>query len=291
MIKHFSKFIIEGKMSEVNGGQNLGVVNQCKGVGGEVSKTQSSSKSEFRNKPIDTIMLFAAGMGSRMRHLTKNSPKTLLPILGKPILYHALELCRSYPFKKIIINTHYLSDKIEQALAEFQEQNPDFPKIITVHEEELLETGGAIKNAIDLIGQDPIFTLNTDIILKSRDNTFENLQKSWNPAKMDFLLLLQPFDKAIGYCGQGDFEIDKEGALSRPDKKENYSYMYAGLQILTPLKVASNPLKVFSLREYYQSSDRIYGVVAKNTKWYHATTPEDIIDIESDIKANIAYAV
>jgi MurNAc alpha-1-phosphate uridylyltransferase len=232
---------------------------------------------------IETIMLFAAGIGSRMRHLTTDNPKTLLPVLGKPILYHSLELCRSYPFKKIIINTHYLPEKIEEALAEFQKQNPDFPKIITIHEEELLETGGAIKNAIDLIGQDPIFTLNTDIILKSDGSPFEDLQKSWDPDKMDFLLLMQPFDKAIGYRGRGDFEIDKKGALSRPDKKDNYSYMYAGLQILNPLKVAANSLKVFSLREYYLSSSRVFGLVAKNTKWYHATTPEDIVDIEMDM--------
>lgn len=235
---------------------------------------------------IDTIMLFAAGIGSRMRHLTKDSPKTLLPILGKPLLYHSLELCRSYPFKKIIINTHYFPEKIEQTLAEFQRQNPGFPEIITIHEEELLETGGAIKNAIGLIGQDPIFTLNTDIILKSESNPFKELQKTWNPEKMDFLLLVQPFDRAIGYCGQGDFEIEDDGSLSRPDKKDNYSYMYAGLQILDPLKVASNPLKVFSLRQYYWGNNRVFGLALAGTKWYHATAPEDIIAIESDMKGN-----
>ena len=93
---------------------------------------------------IDTIMLFAAGLGNRMRHLTENSPKTLLPILGKPILHHALELCKSYPFKKIVINTHYLSKQVKESIEEFKKANPDMPEIVVVYEEELLETGGAI---------------------------------------------------------------------------------------------------------------------------------------------------
>lgn len=67
---------------------------------------------------IDTIMLFAAGLGNRMRHLTENNPKTLIPIpiLGKPILYHALDLCTTYPLKKIVINTHYLHKKFKNRL-------------------------------------------------------------------------------------------------------------------------------------------------------------------------------
>ena len=79
---------------------------------------------------IDTIMLFAAGFGNRMRHLTENSPKTLIPILGQPMLHHALSLCRSYPFKRIVINTHYLHDQISKSIENFQELNPSFPEII-----------------------------------------------------------------------------------------------------------------------------------------------------------------
>ena len=66
-------------------------------------------------------MLFAAGLGNRMRHLTENNPKTLIPILGKPILHYALGLCTSYPFKKIVINTHYLHEQIAESI-EMQEK-------------------------------------------------------------------------------------------------------------------------------------------------------------------------
>lgn len=235
---------------------------------------------------IDTIMLFAAGLGNRMRHLTENNPKTLISILDKPMLYYALELCKSYPFKHIIINTHYLHKQITQSINDFQLLNPEFPKITIIYEDELLETGGAIKNAYNYLGGSPIFTLNTDIILQFDYNIFDYMIKKWNPSNMDFLLLLQEYKNAVGYTGHGDFDLDTNGQILRPDKTENYNYMYTGLQILNPQKIAKHPLKVFSLREYYLNSDRVRGVSATGIRWYHATTPENIIDIEMDMLAH-----
>ena len=235
---------------------------------------------------IDTIMLFAAGLGNRMRHLTENNPKTLIPILGKPILYYALELCKSYPFKKVVINTHYLHEKIEQSIEEFKANNPDFPEIIVIYEEELLETGGAVKNAGNILGDKPVFTLNTDIVLQSGHNIFEEMIDKWNPDKMDFLLLMQPYEKAVGYAGHGDFDLDAEGKLHRPDKEENYEYVYAGLQILKPEKVSHHPLKIFSLREYYLNSEKVIAMRSKDVRWYHATRPEDLVNIEMDMLAH-----
>jgi len=233
---------------------------------------------------IDTIMLFAAGIGSRMKHLSQNKPKSLISVLGKPILYHVLDFCKTYPFKKIIINTHYLHEKIEFSLDNYICNNPNFPKITTIYEEELLETGGGIKNAIELLGHKPIFTLNTDSILQANYSIFHDMIKSWDPKKMDFLLFVQDYNKAVGYKGlRGDFEMNEQGKLSRPDIDGNYSLMYTGLNILKPAIISENPLRIFSLKEYYLNSDKIFGIKAKDAKWYHASRPEDLIEIESDM--------
>ncbi len=246
-----------------------------------------SKQIEFQIEPIDTIMLFAAGLGSRMKHLTENSPKSLILVFGKPILHHALDLCKTYPFKQIVINTHYLPEKLELSVDNYRNNNPDSPKIIIIHEKELLETGGAIKNAKEIVGTNPIFTLNSDIILQANYNIFQDMIKKWNPEMMDFLLLMQPYDKAIGYSGlRGDFEMNSDGKLSRPDVKGNYNFMYAGLSILKPLEIAKNPLKVFSLKEYYLNSTKIFGIKARDAKWYHASRPEDLVEIEADMLAN-----
>jgi MurNAc alpha-1-phosphate uridylyltransferase len=240
---------------------------------------------------IDTIMLFAAGLGTRMRHLPDNNPKSLLHILDKPILHHALDLCKSYPFKQIIVNTHYLHHMIEESIEEYRNLNPNFPPIITIYEDELLETGGAIKNAIKLIGNDPIFTLNTDTVIQSDRNLFKFLISEWenrekDKTKIDFMLLMQPINQTIGSTRHGDFDLNSNGKLIRPDKQGDYSYMYAGLQILRPEKICKNPLKIFSLREYYLNSDKVYAAVAKDTKWYHASSPEDIVEIEMNMLAH-----
>ncbi len=246
----------------------------------------AENKVVLNQPPIDTIMLFAAGLGSRMRHLTENSPKSLIPVLGKPILHHALDLCKTYAFKKIVINTHYLRKQVEESLKEYIVNNQDSAEIITIYEEELLETGGAIKNAKEILGDKPVFTLNTDTILRTNYNIFKDMVKEWNPEKMDFLLLLQPYDKAVGYTGlHGDFEMDSSGRLSRPDIEGNYSFMYTGLSILKPPTIAKNPLKVFSLKEYYLNSNKIFGIKTKDARWYHASRPEDLVKIEIDMLA------
>ena len=105
--------------------------------------------------------------------------------------------------------------------------NPNFSDVTTIYEEELLETGGAIKNTKEILGNKPIFTLNTDTILRANYNMFKDMIKEWNPEKMDFLLLLQPYDRAVGYTGRhGYFEMDRYSRLSRPDIEGNYSCMY-----------------------------------------------------------------
>ena len=102
----------------------------------------------------------------------------------------------------------------------------------------------------------------------------------WDPNKMDFLLLMQPYDKAVGYTGRGDFELSDDGRLSRPDMQGNYNFMYAGLSILNPAKIAARTDKIFSLKEYYLHDDKVFGIEAKNARWYHASKPEDLIEIE-----------
>lgn len=236
---------------------------------------------------IDTIMLFAAGRGSRMRHLSESKPKTLVKILDRPILFHTLDLMQSYPFKNIFINTHHLHEQMQDAIAQYKKQNPKCPEITVFYEEELLETGGTIKDVFGRLGHNhsPIFTLNTDTIIKSRSCIFSHMNKVWDTSRMDFLMFLQPFDKAIGYRGKGDFELLPDGKIYRPEQERNYSYMFAGLQILKPEIIVQNNMRVFSLSEYFFNNERMYGTSLKGAKWYHVNTPEDIVDVEIDLLA------
>lgn len=235
-------------------------------------------------------MIFAAGKGTRMGSLTRELPKSLIPIAGSPILHHSLKHAITYPFKKIIINSHYLYLQIHESIEAFKakHQHIELPEIIEINEPELLETGGAVKNALGVLGDKPIFTLNSDIIIKSNSNVFEYMNQQWNPELMDFLLLLQPFEKAVGYRGDGDFELLSNGQVSRVITASHYNYMYAGLSIVKPTVIAENLARVFSLKDYYLACERVYGtcIPGEGFMWYHATTPEDVKAIEQAIKNN-----
>ena len=237
---------------------------------------------------IDTLMIFAAGKGTRMQALTADLPKSLITIAGTSILHHSLTHAISYPFKKIIINSHYLHSQIHESIADFKSkhQHLKLPEIIEIYEPDLLETGGAVKNALSLLGNEPIFTLNSDVIIRSNSNVFGYLNQQWNPKLMDFLLLLQPFEKAIGYKGDGDFELLSNGQVSRVAIADHYNYMYAGLSIVKPAMIAENTARALSLKDYYLACEGVYGacVPGDGFKWYHATTPEDVQTIEQAIK-------
>ena len=90
-------------------------------------------------------MIFAAGLGTRLKPLTDSMPKALVPINGKPLLEHVLLKLKQEGFTDIIINVHHFADQIIQFLA----QNQHFGLNIAISDEtqQLLETGGGIKKA------------------------------------------------------------------------------------------------------------------------------------------------
>lgn len=223
---------------------------------------------------IDTLLIYAAGFGKRMMPLTQNCPKPLLEIVGKPMLYHALDLAAKFPFKKIYINSHYLADQVSLAVDDYKRQYKGAAEINVLHEEIICETGGTIKKFYDLFQEsDAIFTINSDSIITSQGNIWQEMGAKWDPQKMDFLICLSPLERCYGSIGTGDFDMDVEGKLSRDNQKR--AFMSCGLQIIKPKLIASYPEDIFSLSKYYiDHSIRLYG--HENVgHFYHVSNPED----------------
>ncbi|HPL94947.1 MAG TPA: nucleotidyltransferase family protein [Paludibacteraceae bacterium] len=107
-------------------------------------------------------MIFAAGLGTRLKPLTDSMPKALVPINGKPLLEHVLLKLKQEGFTDIIINVHHFADQIVQFLA----QNQHFGLNIAISDEtqQLLETGGGIKKASWFFGNEPFLIHNVDIL-------------------------------------------------------------------------------------------------------------------------------
>ena len=90
-------------------------------------------------------MIFAAGLGTRLRPLTDTLPKALVPVGGKPLLYHVLMKLKAAGINEFVINVHHFADKIISYLGE----NDNFGLDISISDETggLLETGGGLLHA------------------------------------------------------------------------------------------------------------------------------------------------
>jgi len=113
-------------------------------------------------KQIDTAFILGAGLGTRLRPLTEDMPKPLLPVGGRPIITYAMEHLRSIGVTLFIVNTHHCAEKYKEV---FPDSNWQGIPITFRHEPILLDTAGGIKNIQDLIAdEERILVYNGDII-------------------------------------------------------------------------------------------------------------------------------
>ena len=110
---------------------------------------------------ITQAFVLAAGLGTRLRPLTEELPKPLIPIFQKPLLTFALDHLISVGVKRFVINTHRLPELFQNFFP--AGEYGGFP-VTLVHEPDLLETGGGIKNAEDHLGSEPFLTYSGDIL-------------------------------------------------------------------------------------------------------------------------------
>jgi MurNAc alpha-1-phosphate uridylyltransferase len=219
----------------------------------------------------DTAMVFAAGFGTRMGDLTINTPKPLVTVLGKPMIDHTLGILTDANIHSIFVNTHYFADQLETHLA------PRLSVTCIREEPVVLETGGGLKNALPLIGESPVLTLNCDALWLG-ENPVLQLVKMWKPDKMDGLLLLIKCTNAIGYTGQGDFFLNDKNKLQWKGAQPKAPYVYSGVQIIkTDLlrAIKKNCFSISLLWEKMISSDRLGGMVYDG-EWIDVGHPEGI---------------
>lgn len=212
----------------------------------------------------DTVMLFAAGFGTRMGALTAERPKPLVPVAGHALIDHALDLTTEAGIDKIVVNLHYRGQMIRDHLAGRQ--------ILFAEEPEILETGGGLKAALPLLGTDPVLTLNSDAIWQG-PNPIEALLAAWDPARMDALMMLIPPEQALGYAGQGDFHMDEGGRLTRGP-----GAIYGGVQILKTEGLAEIDQNAFSLNLLWDqmlANGRLFGLTYPGT-WCDVGNPDGL---------------
>lgn len=198
----------------------------------------------------DTLMLFAAGKGTRMAPLTDVTPKPLIPVAGRPLIDHALALARAGGARRIVVNVHHLGQQVVDHLA-------GSDVLISDETEALLETGGGLKKALPLLGQGPVLTMNPDVVWTG-PNPVAALRAAWDD-RMDALLMLVPVDRAQGRIGGGDFALDGQSRIIRGGP-----FVYTGCQIIRAGGLADIEEPVFSLNRLWDrmiADGRAHGIV------------------------------
>lgn len=224
-----------------------------------------------------TAMVMAAGLGKRMLPLTQDRPKPLVKLAGKALIDHCLERVAAAGVKRAIVNVHYLADMMEAHLAQH-----DHGLDIVISDERalLMETGGGLMQAKSMIDGDPFFCVNSDNLwTDSGENAFVRLANVWDEAKMDFLLLLIPTDKAHNHAGRGDFNLDEAGRITRHRPEQEWApFVYTGIQLITKRVLVDAPEGPFSTNLFWEraiAAGRCFGL-EHDGLWFDVGSPAAI---------------
>lgn len=231
-------------------------------------------------KKIDTAFILGAGLGTRLRPLTDNTPKPLLKIGGKSIITYAMEHLRAVGVKRFIVNTHHCAENYTEAF--FQNNYQGIP-IIFRHEPVLLDTAGGIKNIEDLIATDErIIIYNGDIITNM---PIELLIRKHFELKTSVTLALRSSGPLLNVnIDKDSFICDMRHILKNQGVK---SCLFAGVYIveksfLNRLQTGKVESIVLPLVEMIKESPRsVGGVIIDDGYWYDVGTVEEYEKLKS----------
>lgn len=175
-------------------------------------------------------MIFAAGLGTRLRPLTDSMPKALVCVGGQPLLWHVIMKLKKTGFQRIVVNVHHFA----QQIIDYLDENNHFGLDIRISDERenLLDTGGGIKKALPLFHNDSAVLIHNVDILSNVDlaalydqatHADAALLVSWRNTKR----YLQ-FDSQMRLTGWKNIETGQlKGSEGKP-------LAFAGIHVLSP---------------------------------------------------------
>jgi len=219
----------------------------------------------------DTAMILAAGLGTRMRPLTLDLPKALVPLGAETLIDRAIARLAKAGISRIVVNIHHHAGLLTDHLAERR-----FPDILFSSEADgLLETGGAVKRAAPLLGAGPVWIVSVDSVWIEERDAFRTLAAEWRGDAMDCLLLLAGTSRCSGIDGCGDFDRGSDGRL-RFRTGPRADFAYSGLSLMTPAAAEADERQAFPLREVWRrlaTEGRLFGAELQG-QFLHVGDPD-----------------
>jgi MurNAc alpha-1-phosphate uridylyltransferase len=230
----------------------------------------------------EAAMVFAAGLGARMRPITDGRPKPLIKVAGKALIDHCLDRFAEAGVARAIVNVHWLADQVEAHLA--PRKHPAI--VISDEREKLLDQGGGIKRALPLLGDAPFFLCNTDAFwIEGPRSNLRRLAAAFDPERMDAALLVASTAGAVGVDWPGDFSFDADGRLAPREDRHVAPFVYTGVGIIKPELFAGEQPDVFRLAPFFFKAarkGRLYGLRLDGL-WLHVGRPDSIAEAERAI--------
>ena len=225
-------------------------------------------------------MLFAAGLGTRLKEETFNKPKALVEVGGKPLLQHAIEKMMVVGVSRIVVNVHHFSEKVADFILGNKWQ---VPILISDESDKLLETGGGLKKAAHLFSKkEPVLIYNVDI-LSNLD--LKNLLQAHLESKALATLVVRKretqryfmFDKEMQLVGWVNKKTG-EKKTSRPNKFEGATeFAFSGIHIVQPeifdYLPEENRFSIIKVYLELARDKKILGFIDRSTLWMDVGKP------------------
>jgi NDP-sugar pyrophosphorylase family protein len=223
---------------------------------------------------ITQAFVLAAGLGTRLRPLTDELPKPLIPIFQKPLVTFALDHLIGVGVNRFVINTHRHPELFQHFFAE--REYAGFPTTL-VHEPDLLETGGGIKNVEGLLGKEPFIVYSGDILT---DVALEPLITEHLRFGNDVTLALRR------NTGLGAGVVMRDGRIVEISKKSNpqENFDYANISVWNQEIFARIPAHrkisfIPILIDWINHGGKIGGIALDDGNWFNIGSRKEYLDV------------
>ncbi|NPA36723.1 MAG: nucleotidyltransferase family protein [Chlorobi bacterium] len=203
-------------------------------------------------------MIFAAGLGTRLRPLTDTMPKAMVPFMGKPLLWHAIKSVEKAGARKVVVNVHHFADKIIDYLKS-EKWNSEI--VISDEKDKLLDTGGGIVNALPLFNPDePVIIRNADIVTSFELNRLVESHKMNNSDATLLVMHRQSsryliFDDDMRMCGWKNVNTGEKIMFSNCTDETDLGF--CGIHVINYDYIrAMGDVRKFSIIEGYLSTGK-----------------------------------
>ena len=227
---------------------------------------------------IKQAFVLAAGLGTRLRPLTEDLPKPLIPIFQKPLITFVLDHLLGVGIESFVINTHHLSATLEKFFAEGVYKGR---RVTLVHEPKILGTGGGIKNVEHYLGAEPFLVYSGDVLT---DIDLKPLLDEHSRTGNDVTLALRKTDHGADVALEGSRVVDIENRYGHAGR-----YDFAGISLWTPAIFERIPAGqslsfIPILADWIGAGGKIGGVILNERQWFNIGSRAEYLKVHRVIE-------